>query len=218
MQVTRKLGLQLMGQNLSDNSHMFLAITKFFGIGHSLAPLVLSRLSIPYHTRVGDLTEPQIASLTAYLSSTTTSELPSLTPVVDPLGNPEVLKSAKGEEEGGAERTKEEREEDDSLRHIEIEVDKKRSENAQIMHLFTIGTWRGRRHRAHKPIRAKSQHHGGHAKNCNKLIRFAIKAYSSTPSPRSSPSSSSSFNLVGAGNARSSPFSPYRSLFGSRFA
>jgi len=36
-----------------------------------------------------------------------------------------------------------------------------------------------------------------------------------TPSPTSF--ASSSFNLLGKGTARSSPFSPYRSLFGSRF-
>jgi len=56
------------------------------------------------------------------------------------------LKTLKGEEEGGLERTKEEREQDDTLRHIEIEVDLKRTENAQIMHLYSIGTWRGKRY------------------------------------------------------------------------
>lgn len=44
------------------------------------------------------------------------------------------------------ERTKEEREQDDTLRHIEIEVDLKRTENAQITHLYSIGTWRGKRY------------------------------------------------------------------------
>lgn len=108
---------------------------------------MLARFQIPYQARVKDLTEPQIASLTAYLSSTTTSDVALHTPVIDIDGNVERLRNRNGELEGGnqADRTKQQREEQDTLRHIEIETDLKRKINAQIQHLHRIGTYRGKR-------------------------------------------------------------------------
>ena len=124
------------------------ALAEYFGIGLKLGPLILARFQIPYWARVKDLTEPQIASLTAYLSSTTTSDLPLRTPVLDIHGKPERMRNKEGvyEDENAQDLTKQEREEVDRLRHLEIETDLKRKINGQIQHLFRIGTHRGKRY------------------------------------------------------------------------
>lgn len=86
-----------------------------------------------------DLTEAQVASLTAYLSSTTISELPPRTPVVDPAGRRELLA---GEKDKISEK---QREEEDWGRQTLIENELRNKINRDIGTLISIGTYRGRR-------------------------------------------------------------------------
>lgn len=86
-----------------------------------------------------DLTEAQVASLTAYLSSTTISELPPRTPVVDPAGQRELLAGEKDE------ISEKQREEEDWGRQTLIENELRNKINRDIGTLISIGTYRGRR-------------------------------------------------------------------------
>jgi len=115
-------------------------LLKFFGIGRMTAPRVLARLSIPRLAKVEDLSEAHVAALTAYLSSTTISDLPPRTPVIDPLGERELL-----EGETAAELNDKQRGAADWGRQLLVENELRGKMNADIRTLIDIGTWRGRR-------------------------------------------------------------------------
>ena len=101
---------------------------------------MLARLSIPRLSRVEDLTEAHVAALTAFLSSTTISELPPRTPVVDPSGERELLAG-----EAADQLSDKRRAEADWGRKMLIENELRGKINTDIRTLIDIGTWRGRR-------------------------------------------------------------------------
>lgn len=111
---------------------------------------MLARLSIPRLSRVEDLTEAHVAALTAFLSSTTISDLPPRTPVVDPRGERELL-----EGETAAQRSEKQRAEADWGRKMLIENELRGKINTDIRTLIDIGTWRGRRCVACSPSAAR---------------------------------------------------------------
>lgn len=112
----------------------------FYGIGRTNVHQILCRLQIPYRSRVEQLTEAQTASLVAFLSSPATADIPSPTPVVDPLGKRELLK-----DEPSDPAPKEAREKKDWGRSFLYGNEMKRFVNERIMHLYKIGTYRGKR-------------------------------------------------------------------------
>jgi ribosomal protein S13 len=125
---------------LLPSSDLQKELLKFFGIGRMTAPRVLARLSIPRLAKVEDLSEAHVAALTAYLSSTTISDLPPRTPVIDPLGERELL-----EGETAAELNDKQRGAADWGRQLLVENELRGKMNADIRTLIDIGTWRGRR-------------------------------------------------------------------------
>ncbi|CDZ98771.1 RP-S13, rpsM [Phaffia rhodozyma] len=170
----------ILGKNLVEKKSVRIGLTQFFGINHATAPRILQRFSIPNRALVSDLTEPQVAALTAFLSSTTTAELPPRTPVVDPLGNRELLK---GEPEKPL--AEQHRAAADWGRNMLVEQELKTKYNTDIQFLYRIGTYRGKRHAIHKPIKTRN-HNGGTARRLNRLKRYfstSTASVSTTPSP-----------------------------------
>jgi small subunit ribosomal protein S13 len=106
------------------------ALTSFYGLSHSTTPRLLARLQIPAGLKVQDLTESQITSLSAFLSSPATTPSPPATP----------LQSELQEKDG-----KEKEREVDPLDGLRIETDLKRDTQGDIAHLRQVGAYRGRR-------------------------------------------------------------------------
>ena len=103
------------------------ALTSFYGLSHSTTPRLLARLQIPAGLKVQDLTESQITSLSAFLSSPATTPSPPATPL-------QSEKDGKGKER-----------EVDPLDGLRIETDLKRDTQGDIAHLRQVGAYRGRR-------------------------------------------------------------------------
>jgi small subunit ribosomal protein S13 len=107
------------------------ALTSFYGLSHSTTPRLLARLQIPAGLKVQDLTESQITSLSAFLSSPATTPSPPATPLES--------ESKKEKDVKGKER------EVDPLDGLRIETDLKRDTQGDIAHLRQVGAYRGRR-------------------------------------------------------------------------
>ena len=108
------------------------ALTSFYGLSHSTTPRLLARLQIPAGLKVQDLTESQITSLSAFLSSPATTPSPPATPLQSESQSKE--KDGKGKER-----------EVDPLDGLRIETDLKRDTQGDIAHLRQVGAYRGRR-------------------------------------------------------------------------
>ncbi|ORX35723.1 hypothetical protein BD324DRAFT_631396 [Kockovaella imperatae] len=162
--------MHLLGRNLLDHKPVRIALTNFFGIGHSLAPRILARLQIHHTCKVSELTEPQITALSAYLSSPVSSTHPDPTPLAVPALPPRCQTLRRIELPQVQTAPKPIRR--DVLDDLKIETDLKRSMLGDIQRLREIGTYRGRRHAAGLPVRGQSTHAAGRtAKKLNRLDR-----------------------------------------------
>ena len=115
-----------------------IALTSFHGISDYTSSRILARLQINTSLRVSDLTEGQVSSLSAYLSSPSLSSVPET-----PVGLPG---SSRGTAEfvdpkGGRSRV----ERVDPLDDLKIETDLRRSVRDDLAHHRQVGSYRGRR-------------------------------------------------------------------------
>jgi small subunit ribosomal protein S13 len=108
------------------------ALTSFYGLSHATTPRLLARLQIPTSSKVSDLTESQITSLSAFLSSPATTPAPAPTPLA--ITNDGETNS-KGKEKARL----------DPLDGLRIETDLKRDIQGDIAHLRQVGAYRGKR-------------------------------------------------------------------------
>jgi small subunit ribosomal protein S13 len=126
-------------------------------------------MSIHDTCKVRDLTQVQLTSLTAFLSSPSTFPAATRLPLASldfqapnpgkPL--PTVPKSSKA---GSS----------DPLRNLKIEVELRRELRENIMHQRVIGSYVGRRHAQHLPVRGQNTRTNAQtAKKLNKIDRYA---------------------------------------------
>ncbi|KAI9639362.1 30s ribosomal protein s13 [Dioszegia hungarica] len=150
--------MHLLGRHLPDHKPLRIALTAFYGISHPTSANLLARLSIPLATRVQDLTEPQITSLSSFLSSPSTSSRPADTPLSTPGAGPSSTRMA------------------DPLDGLLIETDLRRKVQGDIAHLRQVGTYRGRRHALGLPVRGQNTRNN--AKTAKKMNRVERRHYS----------------------------------------
>lgn len=158
---------------------MQIALTNFYGISYDTANRLCARLSLHDRATVASLTEAQITQLSAYLSS--------------PGSIPPRPAHPTSHEQEAVERPSMGSAANDTLRQIKIEADLKRVLHANINHHRNVGTYRGRRHAAHLPVRGqRTSTNANTAKKLNRLERrgFASQATQATQATQARPESS----------------------------
>ncbi|SJX61363.1 related to mitochondrial ribosomal protein S13 [Sporisorium reilianum f. sp. reilianum] len=157
--------MYLLGVHLADHKLVRIALTNFYGISYDTANQLCARLSLHDRATVASLTESQITQLSAYLSS------PGSIPARKP--HPTLLSSSSTTEVNRPSMAANPA--NDALRQIKIEADLKRVLHANITHHRNVGTYRGRRHAAHLPVRGQRTSTNAHtAKKLNRLERRGL--------------------------------------------
>lgn len=129
------------------------ALQNFFGIGPKIAHRVCARMQIHDRCKVRELTQQQQTALTAFLSSPTTYPIPQRVPLASlhfkapgpsmPLApsSPARQTSQVGSK--------------DPLANLKIETELRKEIRDNIAHQRLIGSYVGRRHAAHMPVRGQ---------------------------------------------------------------
>jgi len=152
-----------------------IALTSFYGIGRHTALRVMARYSIHDGTKVGDLTQAQITSLTSFLSSPATSPRPPAVSLAKSIFYAPLLSVPETSVSPPASSILNKRERPlDRLGEIKIEADLRREILENISHHRTVGSYTGRRHAMHLPVRG--QNTKSNARTARKLNRVERKA------------------------------------------
>lgn len=158
-----------------------IALTNFYGISYDTANRLCARLSLHDRATVSSLTESQITQLSAYLSS------PGSIPARKPHPTSSVASTSTEIERPSLDANPS----NDLLRQIKIEADLKRVLHANINHHRNVGSYRGRRHASHLPVRGqRTSTNANTAKKLNRLERRGFATHAAAASSSSSPSSS----------------------------
>ncbi|WWC89154.1 uncharacterized protein L201_004072 [Kwoniella dendrophila CBS 6074] len=193
--------MHLLGHNLPDHKPLKIALLTFYGISHPIALRLLARLSIHSEALVSDLTEPQLTSLSAYLSSpsttlkskdvtiklspptnTNTNSSSSSSSSLLPKGNQTIFSLGLGNSNKGKSKATS-TEKEDPLDELKLETEARRSMQADIAHLRMVGTYRGKRHAAGYPVRGqRTQTNASTAKKHNRVERRGFASSAISPS------------------------------------
>ncbi|KAJ1034486.1 hypothetical protein NDA18_001346 [Ustilago nuda] len=177
--------MYLLGVHLADHKLVRIALTNFYGISYDTANRLCARLSLHDRATVASLTESQITLLSAYLSSpgsisarkpqptTTTCQL--LNPTLSSSASSKATASTSADETSVRRPSMEANSNNDPLRQIKIEADLKRVLHANINHHRNVGSYRGRRHASHLPVRG--QRTSTNARTAKKLNRLERKGF-----------------------------------------
>jgi len=162
----------ILGVNLPDKKLTRIALTAFYGIGHSSAQRICARLLIHDAQRVGALSSQQITALASFLSSPSTAPaLPRL-----PLAPPSNFASSSSSSQPippnaatSAETRPPNLNTKDPLLKLKIETELRREVRENIAHQRMIGSYVGRRHAMGMPVRGQNTQ--TNAKTARKLNR-----------------------------------------------
>ncbi|PKI83470.1 hypothetical protein MVES1_002677 [Malassezia vespertilionis] len=165
--------MYLLGAHLPDHKLVRIALTTFYGISYETARRVCARIQVHERATVSSLTEEQITSLSAYLSSPglipARSNTPTKATVDAPQQRARVSETQDGRDLPPSERPQASA---DPLRSILIEGDLRRDRLANIAHHRSIGTYKGRRHAGGFPVRGqRTQRNALTARRLNRLER-----------------------------------------------
>ncbi|KAG6918127.1 hypothetical protein DXG01_016315 [Tephrocybe rancida] len=180
--------VHILGVNLRDAHVARFALTSFYGIGHHTAHRLCARLQIHDKCKMKDLTPYQVTALASFLSSPSTSVTPTRYPLATPDFVPPppnkttqelqsdflALKAAQDEKK--LKRAKFARvvpkSAPDTLKDLKIESELRRMVRENIGHQRMIGSYVGRRHAMHLPVRGQNtQSNAKTAKKLNQLDR-----------------------------------------------
>ena len=151
------------------------ALTKIYGIGHHTAHRLCARLQVHDRCKVKDLSPFQVTSLASFLSSPATAPPlpryplapPNYTPA--PFSIPLQELHAKFNEAHKKKKIKNA----DPLKNLKIESELRSEIRENIGHQRMIGSYVGRRHAMHLPVRGQNtQNNAQTAKKLNKLDRY----------------------------------------------
>lgn len=141
------------------------ALTHFYGIGKTTALRLCARVQIHDRCRVRNLNQSQVTSLTAFLSSPANSPPVAAHTLSAPSYVPPPLAHPLPEKEVPAPA--------DRLREIKIESDLRRQMRENIAHQRMIGSYVGRRHAMHLPVRGQNtQSNARTARKLNRVERY----------------------------------------------
>ncbi|KAF8911976.1 hypothetical protein CPB84DRAFT_1812152 [Gymnopilus junonius] len=158
--------VHIAGINLPDNQVARFALTSIYGIGHHTAHRLCARLQVHDRCKVKDLSPFQITSLASFLSSPATAPPLPRYPLARPDYVPPPPTTPIHELQAGfnALQKKKKINNSDPLKNMKIE------EN--IAHQRMIGSYVGRRHAMHLPVRGQNtQNNAKTAKKLNRLDR-----------------------------------------------
>ncbi|KAG5638276.1 hypothetical protein H0H81_000922 [Sphagnurus paluster] len=180
--------VHILGVNLRDTHVARFALTKFYGIGHHTAHRLCARLQIHDKCKMKDLSPYQVTALASFLSSPSTSIPPPRYPLAEPGFVPpppnksvqeiqnefnvlkaarEVKKFKRAKYTGVAPKAS-----PDPLKDLKIESELRRIIRENIGHQRMIGSYVGRRHAMHLPVRGQNtQSNAKTAKKLNQLDR-----------------------------------------------
>lgn len=164
-----------------------LALTRFYGVGHHTAHRLCARLQIHDKCKMKDLSPYQVTALASFLSSPGTSLPLPRYPLAEPSFKPpppnksmqelqnefnaikaarEAKKLKRSESSKGATAK-------DPLKELKIESELRRMIRENIAHQRMIGSYVGRRHAMHLPVRGQNtQSNAKTAKKLNQLDRY----------------------------------------------
>jgi small subunit ribosomal protein S13 len=159
------------------------ALRSFYGIGEHMAHRICARLQIHDKCKMKDLTPFQITALTSFLSSPSTApELPRY-----PLAGPDYVPPPPNrslqdlQNEFQAARLAREQKQlergqqakGDPLKNLKIESELRRVIRENIAHQRMIGSYVGKRHAMHLPVRGQNtQSNAKTARKLNRLERW----------------------------------------------
>jgi len=187
----RCIMVHILGINLPDNQvarvstkihsippkpdHYFqFALTKFYGIGHHTAHRLCARLQVHDKCKVKDLSPFQVTSLASFLSSPATAPpLPKLPLArIGHVPPPPTVTTQQLQAQFNEEMKKKAIKNLDPLRNLKIESELKRQIRENIAHQRMIGSYVGRRHAMHLPVRGQNtQNNAKNAKKFNRIDR-----------------------------------------------
>ncbi|KAF8892468.1 hypothetical protein BD779DRAFT_1436947 [Infundibulicybe gibba] len=180
--------VHILGVNLRDTHLARFALTQFYGIGHKTAHRLCARLQIHDKCKVKDLSPFQVTALASFLSSPTTSPPVPRYPLASPDYVPpppnktfqelqaefnaaRVARAEKGSRSMNTQVAARSRA--DPLKDLKIESELRREIRENIAHQRMIGSYVGRRHAMHLPVRGQNtQSNAKTARKLNQLDRY----------------------------------------------
>ncbi|KAF9526988.1 mitochondrial 30S ribosomal protein S13 [Crepidotus variabilis] len=166
--------VHVLGINLPDGHVVKFALTKIYGVGPHIANRLCARLQVHDKCKVKDLSPFQVTSLASFLSSPTTSPpLPRL-PLASPDFTPPPSTISTQELQARFNEQLKQRtiKSTDPLRNLKIESELRREIRENIAHQRMIGSYVGRRHAMHLPVRGQNtQNNAKTARKLNRLER-----------------------------------------------
>ncbi|KAF9265587.1 S13-like H2TH domain-containing protein [Marasmius fiardii PR-910] len=187
--------VHVLGINLPDNQVARFALTTIYGVGHHTAHRLCARFQIHDHCKVKDLTPFQITALASFLSSPQTAPPLPRYPLAPPnfvpgpsnkstqdllteYNNAKLAHQKKRALEKGlpppdpnAKPT--ETKARDPLNDLKIESELRREVRENIARQRMIGSYVGRRHAMHLPVRGQNtQSNAKTARKLNQLDRY----------------------------------------------
>jgi len=180
--------MYVLGVLLHDQKYVKRALTAFYGIGPAISAKLCARLQIHDRCKVRQLSPVQITALASFLSSPMTSPQIARNPLASldynppPPGTPlSELKATQaanakpklvpGSAEGIAALQSQLKA--DPLRGIKVESELRREVRENIAHLRNIGSYVGKRHAMHLPVRGQNtQSNAKTARRLNRVERF----------------------------------------------
>ncbi|TFK76323.1 S13-like H2TH domain-containing protein [Pluteus cervinus] len=182
--------VHILGVNLRDTHVTRFALTQFYGIGNYTAHRLCARLQIHDKCKVKDLTPFQVTALASFLSSPSTAPLAPRQPLADPNYLPPPANTSLQEIQAQFNSARAQRAEKqakkakalglpakkpavDPLNSIKIESELRREIRENIAHQRMIGSYVGKRHAMHLPVRGQNtQSNARTARKLNRLDRY----------------------------------------------
>ncbi|GLB34817.1 putative universal ribosomal protein uS13 family protein [Lyophyllum shimeji] len=182
--------VHILGVNLRDTHVARFALTKFYGIGHHTAHRLCARLHIHDKCKMKDLSPYQVTALASFLSSPSTSTTPPRYPLAEPDYTPPPSNKSMQDLQNEFNALKAAREAKklkrakyagvapkatpDPLKDLKIESELRRIIRDNIAHQRMIGSYVGKRHAMHLPVRGQNtQSNAKTAKKLNRVDRYA---------------------------------------------
>jgi small subunit ribosomal protein S13 len=157
-------------------------LTKFYGVGAKTSKRLCARFQIHDTAKVGDLSPFQITSLASFLSSPSTAPPlpryplapPNFVPPPPNTSSQELLAKFKEQQAQTAEKSDAKKKKwADPLNSLKVESELRNEIRENIAHQRMIGSYVGRRHAMHLPVRGQNtQNNAKTAKKLNRLDRW----------------------------------------------
>ncbi|CAA7271549.1 unnamed protein product [Cyclocybe aegerita] len=166
--------VHILGIQLPDNQIARFALTKIYGVGHHTAHRLCARLQVHDKCKVKDLSPFQVTSLASFLSSPATAPPLPRYPLAtsDYVPPPPSVSSQELLARFNETNKKRAIKNTDPLKNLKIESELRREVRENIAHQRMIGSYVGRRHAMHLPVRGQNtQNNAKTARKFNRLDR-----------------------------------------------